>query len=103
MHTIQINHNPIFHLYYHNPNKSITNIETDNSTNNTKIKIKDGIYEALNAYNNNILNLTDVEYQTYSKYVNDYATNNNVISTNDILVLKEYDQDNDLVKYEEQK
>ena len=95
--------------YFYDPNKSITNIETDNSTNrkifsidqstqyipigwdvstnNTKIKIKDGIYGALNAYNNNILNLTDVEYQTYSKYVNDYVTNNNVISKNDILVL----------------
>ena len=65
MHTNQTNHNSIFHLYYHNPNKSITNIETnsstnrkifsidqstqyipigwDVSTNNTKIKIKDGI------------------------------------------------------------
>lgn len=63
--------------YFYNLNKSITNIETDRSTNrkvfsidqttqyipigrgvstnDTKIKIKDGIYGALNAYNNNIL------------------------------------------------
>ena len=76
MYTNQINHDPISCLYY-DLNKSITNVETDSSTNrkifninqstqyipigwdvttnNSKIKIKDGIYGALNAYNNNIL------------------------------------------------
>ena len=77
MYTNQINHDPMSCLYYETLNKSITNIETDSSTNrklfsidqttqyiaigwgvstnDTKIKIKDGIYGALNAYNNNIL------------------------------------------------
>ncbi|WP_406602808.1 hypothetical protein ACJA29_01225 [Metamycoplasma sualvi] len=109
--------------YFYDLNKSITNVETDSSTNrklfsidqttqykpigwgvstnNTKIKIKDGIYGALNAYNNNILSLNNIEYSTYSKYANDHTTNNNVASADDVLVLKEYDQDNDLVKYEE--
>ena len=123
MYTNQINHDPISCLYYKSLNKSITNIETDSSTNrkifsidqstqykpigwgvstnNTKIKIKDGIYGALNAYNNNILSLNNIEYSTYSKYANDHTTNNNVVIADDVLVLKEYDQDNDLVKYEE--
>ena len=109
--------------YFYDLNKSITNIKTDSSTNrklfsidqstqyipigwgvstkDNKIKIKDGIYGALNAYNNNILSLNNIEYSTYSKYANDHTTNNNVVSANDVLVLKEYDQDNDLVKYEE--
>ena len=109
--------------YFYDLNKSITNIKTDSSTNrklfsidqstqyipigwgvsnnNTKIKIKDGIYGALNAYNNNILSLNNIEYSTYSKYANDHTTNNNVVTADDVLVLKEYDQDNDLVKYEE--
>ena len=77
MYTNQINHDPISCLYYKSLNKSITNIKTDSSTNrklfsidqstqyipigwgvstkDNKIKIKDGIYGALNAYNNNIL------------------------------------------------
>ena len=77
MYTNQINHDPISCLYYETLNKSITNVETDSSTNrklfsidqstqyipigwgvstkDNKIKIKDGIYGALNAYNNNIL------------------------------------------------
>ena len=77
MYVNQINRDPISCLYYETLNKSITNIETDSSTNrklfsidqttqyipigwgvstnDTKIKIKDGIYGALNAYNNNIL------------------------------------------------
>ena len=123
MYTNQINHDPISCLYYKSLNKSITNIKTDSSTNrklfsidqttqyipigwgvstkDNKIKIKDGIYGALNAYNNNILSLNNIEYSTYSKYANDHATNNNVVTADDILVLKEYDQDNDLVKYEE--
>ena len=123
MYINQINRDPISCLYYETLNKSITNIETDSSTNrklfsidqstqyipigwgvstkDNKIKIKDGIYGALNAYNNNILSLNNIEYSTYSKYANDHTTNNNVVSANDILVLKEYDQDNDLVKYEE--
>ncbi len=109
--------------YFYNLNNAITNIETDSSTNrkifsidrssqyvpigwemttkDSKIKIKDGIYGALNAYNNNILSLNNIEYSTYSDYVNGHANNNNVISANDILVLKEYDKDNDLVKNQE--
>ncbi len=109
--------------YFYDLNNTITNIETDSSTNrkifsidqssqyvpigwemttkDSKIKIKDGIYGALNAYNNNILSLNNIEYSTYSDYVNGHANNNNVISANDILVLKEYDKDNDLVKNQE--
>ena len=109
--------------YFYNLNNTITNIETDSSTNrkifsidqstqyipigwemttkDSKIKIKDGIYGALNAYNNNILSLNNIEYSTYSDYVNGHANNNNVISANDILVLKEYDKSNDLVKNQE--
>ncbi len=68
------------------------------TTKDSKIKIKDGIYAALNAYNNNILSLTNIEYSTFSNYVNGHANNNNVIDANDILVLKEYDKSNDLVK-----
>ena len=123
MYTNQINYNPISYLYFYNLNNTITNIETDSSTNrkifgidqstqyvpigwemttkDSKIKIKDGIYGALNAYNNNILSLNNIEYSTYSDYVNGHANNNNVISANDILVLKEYDKDNDLVKNQE--
>ena len=123
MYTNQINYNPTSCLYFYNSNNAITNIETDSSTNrkifsidrssqyvpigwemttnNSKIKIKDGIYGALNAYNNNILSLTNIEYSTYSDYVNGHANNNNVISANDILVLKEYDKSNDLVKNQE--
>ena len=77
MYVNQINRDPISCLYYETLSKSITNIETDSSTNrklfsidqstqyipigwgvstkDNKIKIKDGIYGALNAYNNNIL------------------------------------------------
>ncbi len=122
MHTNQINYNPIYRLCFYNLNNTITNIETDSSTNrkifrvdcssqyvpigwemttkDSKIKIKDGIYGALNAYNNNILSLNNIEYSTYSNYINGHTNNNNnnVISANDILVLKEYDKDNDLVK-----
>ncbi len=109
--------------YFYNLNNTITNIEADSSTNrkifsidrssqyvpigwemttkDSKIKIKDGIYGALNAYNNNILSLNNIEYSTYSDYVNGHANNNNVISANDILVLKEYDKSNDLVKNQE--
>ncbi len=109
--------------YFYDLNNTITNIETDTSTNrkifsidqstqyvpigwemttkDSKIKIKDGIYGALNAYNNNILSLTNIEYSTYSNYVNGHANNNNVINANDILVLKEYDKSNDLVKNQE--
>ncbi len=109
--------------YFYDLNNAITNVETDSSTNrkifsvdrssqyipigwemttkDSKIKIKDGIYGALNAYNNNILSLNNIEYSTYSDYVNGHANNNNVISANDILVLKEYDKDNDLVKNQE--
>ena len=109
--------------YFYDLNNTITNIETDSSTNrkifsidqssqyvpigwemttkDSKIKIKDGIYGALNTYNNNILSLNNIEYSTYSDYVNGHANNNNVISANDILVLKEYDKDNDLVKNQE--
>ena len=123
MYTNQINYNPISHLYFYNLNNAITNVETDSSTNrkifsidrssqynpigwemttkDSKIKIKDGIYGALNAYNNNILSLNNIEYSTYSDYVNGHANNNNVISANDILVLKEYDKSNDLVKNQE--
>ena len=123
MYTNQINYNPISYLYFYNLNNAITNIETDSSTNrkifsidqstqyipvgwemttkDSKIKIKDGIYGALNAYNNNILSLNNIEYSTYSDYVNGHANNNNVISANDILVLKEYDKGNDLVKNQE--
>ena len=72
MYTNQINHDPLSCLYYETLNKSITNIKTDSSTNrklfsidqliqyirigwgvstkDNKIKIKDGIYGALNAY-----------------------------------------------------
>ena len=109
--------------YFYDLNNTITNIEIDSSTNrkifsidrssqyvpigwemttkDSKIKIKDGIYGALNAYNNNILSLNNIEYSTYSDYVNGHANNNNVISANDILVLKEYDKGNDLVKNQE--
>ena len=109
--------------YFYDLNNTITNVETDSSTNrkifsidqstqykpigwgvstkDNKIKIKDGIYGALNAYNNNILSLSNIEYSTYANYVNGHANNNNVISANDILVLKEYDEGNDLVKNQE--